>query len=115
MTLTLSAEIERVLTKAAAEQGRTPEELTEQAVREKYALPQAVGEFGPLGQAIRARVNAPPSDPLADLSPEEREQRRQEALARIHSGYFQSRLSSSEEFSARKAEEKAAEEKRWRK
>ncbi len=40
MTLTLSPEIERVLTKAAAEQGRTPEELTEQAVREKYALPQ---------------------------------------------------------------------------
>lgn len=36
MTLTLSPEIERVLTKAAAEQGRTPEELTEQAVREKY-------------------------------------------------------------------------------
>ena len=40
MTLTLSPEIERVLTKAAAEQGRTPEELTEQAVREKFARPQ---------------------------------------------------------------------------
>lgn len=39
MTLTLSPEIERLLTKAAAEQGRTPEELAEQTLREKYASP----------------------------------------------------------------------------
>lgn len=38
MTLTLSPEIMRVLTKAAEQQGRTPEELTEEAVREKYAV-----------------------------------------------------------------------------
>ena len=46
------------------------------------------------------------------LSPEEREARRQEALARIRSGYYQSSLSSSEEFMARKADEKALEDRR---
>lgn len=40
MTLTLSPEIMRVLTKAAEQQGRTPEELAEQTLREKYALPE---------------------------------------------------------------------------
>ena len=40
MTLTLSPEIERLLNKAAQQQGRTPEELAEQTLREKYALPR---------------------------------------------------------------------------
>lgn len=110
MTLTLSPEIERLLNRAAAEQGRTPEELAEEAVLEKFVRPQVVSEFGPLGQAMQAKMNTPKPNPLAGLTPEEREERRQETLARIRSGYFKSRLSSSEEFMARKAEEKALEE-----
>lgn len=113
MTLTLSPEIERILTRAATEQRRTTDELAEQAIREKYVRPQAVGEFGARGRELQALSNTPAPDRLAGLTPEERERRRQEALALIRSGYFKSRLSSSEEHSARKAEEKALEERRW--
>lgn len=115
MTLTLSPEIEQLLNKAAVEQGRTPEELIEEVVLEKFVRPRVVSGFGPLGQAMQTKVNTPKLNPLAGLTPEEREERRQEALARIHSGYFKSRLSSSEEFMARKAEEKMLEERHWRK
>jgi hypothetical protein len=113
MTLTLSPEIERVLTTAAAKRGETPDELAEQTLRIKFGLP--VGHVGPLGEKLRAQVNAALGMPPKELSAEEKEQRRQEALAFIRSGYFAERLSSSEEFSARKAEEKALEERRWHK
>ncbi len=38
MTITLSPETEKVLREAAARQGTTPDELAEQAVKEKYSL-----------------------------------------------------------------------------
>ena len=114
MTLTLSPEIEKALTEAAAQSGRTPDELAEETLRVKFALP--VGYVGPRGEELRAQVNAAKGMfAPKELSPEEKETRRQEALARIHSGYYASRLSSSEEFSARKAEEKALEERHWQK
>jgi hypothetical protein len=112
MTLTFSPEIERALTAEAAKLGKTPDELAEQTLRIKFGMP--VGHVGPLGEKLRAQVNAVQELPK-ELSAEEKEQRRQEALALIQSGYFRDRLSSSEEFSTRKQEEKALEEKRWHK
>ena len=111
MTLTLSPEIEKALTEASIKTGRTPDELAEETLRFKFGIP--VGHVGPRGEELRAQINAKTPAPKK-LTPEEKEQRRQEALARIHSGYFTDRLSSSEEFSARKAEEIALEERRWR-
>ncbi len=112
MTLTFSPEIERVLAEEAARRGTTPDELAEQALRIKFGMP--VGHVGPLGEKLRAQVNAALGmPPPKELSAEEKEQRRQEALARIHSGYYAERLSSSEEFAARKAEEISLEERRW--
>ena len=112
MTITLSPDIERVLTEEAARRQKTPDELVEETLRARFPVP--VGHVGPRGEELRAWMNAP--RPLAPvLTTEEREERRQEALARIRSGYYVTRLSSSEEFSARKAEEKALEERRWHK
>jgi hypothetical protein len=112
MTITLSPEIELVLTEEAARQGTTPEQTLENALRIQFSLP--VGQVGPWGEELRAWMNTPrPAEP--ELSAEEKESRRQEALARVRSGYYVDRLSSSEEHSARKAEEKAMEERRWRK
>ncbi len=112
MTLTLSPEIERALTEEAARRGTTPEQAAERILESGLAVP--VGHVGSRGEELRAQVNAARGMfAPQDLSPEEKEKRRQEALALIHSGYFQDNLSSSEEFSARKAEEKALEEKRW--
>ncbi len=88
MTLTLSPEIEKALTETAIKSGRLP-----------------VGQTGPRGLELRAQVNTKTPSP-AELTAEEKEQWRQEALSRIRSGYFAERLSSSEEFSVRKAEEK---------
>ncbi len=114
MTITLSPEIEKALTEAAVELGRTPDELAEEALRVRFAVP--IGHVGPRGEELRAQVNAARGMfTPQDLSPEEKEKRRQEALEQIHSGYYVSRLSSSEEFSARKAEEKALEERHWHK
>ncbi len=110
MTLTLSPEIEKALTETATKSGRKPDEVAEEALRIQLRLP--VGHVGPRGLELRAQINVKTPAP-AELTAEEKEQRRQEALARIRSGYFAERLSSSEEFSARKAEEKALEEKRW--
>ena len=113
MTLTLSPEIEQALTEAAVETGKTPDELAEETLRARFMVP--VGHIGPLGEELRVRVNAAGGMFTSeDVSSEDRENRRQEALARIHSGYYISRLSSSEEFSARKAEEKFLEERHWR-
>ena len=112
MTLTLSPEIERVLTETAAKSGRRPDELAEEALRIQLRLP--IGQAGPRGLELQAQVNAKRPAP-AELTTGEKELRRQEALALIKSGYFRDRLSSSEEFSARKAEEKALEERRWSK
>jgi hypothetical protein len=112
MTITLSPDVERALAKEAARRGTTPDELAEETLRVRFAVP--VGHVGPRGEELRAQINAPQA-PVPELSAEEKEARRQEALARIHSGYYVSRLSSSEEFSARKAEEKALEERRWHK
>ena len=112
MTLTLSPEIEKALTEAAVKTGRTPDELAEETLRLKFGVP--VGHVGPRGEELRAQINAKTPAPK-ELTPEEAEQRRQEALALIRSGYFRDRLSSSEEFSAQKAEEKALEERRWHK
>ncbi len=112
MTLTLSPEIEKALAEEAARQGTTPEQAADGILRARLAVP--VGHVGPHGEQLRAQVNAV-REVLVELSPEEKEQRRQEALALIRSGYFKSRLSSSEEFSARKEEEKALEERRWHK
>jgi len=110
MTLTLSPEIEKALTETAIKSGRRPDELAEEALRIQLRLP--VGQTGPRGLELRAQVNANTPAP-AEVTAEEKEQRRQEALARIRSGYFAERLSSSEEFSDRKTQEKALEEKRW--
>ena len=112
MTITLSPELERVLTQEAARREKTPDELAEEILRARFPVP--VGHVGPRGGALRAQVNAP-QPPAPTLTAEEKEERRQEALARIRSGYYVSRLSSSEEFSARKEEEKALEERRWHK
>ena len=112
MTITLSPDVKQALAEEAARQGTTPEQAAERILRARLAVP--VGHVGPRGEELRAQMNAPRT-PLPELSPEEKEARRQEALARIHSGYYISRLSSSEEFSARKAEEKALEERRWHK
>lgn len=119
MTLTLSPEIERLLNKAAQQQGRTPEELAEQTLREKYALPEESHEekkariqeiMGSMAYLGPSRIT---EDRAEEVAREEREERRQEALARIRSGYYQSRLSSTEDYMARKAEEKALEERHW--
>ena len=40
MTLTLSPEIEKALTAAAARQGTTPEQIVTEMVQEKFVLPQ---------------------------------------------------------------------------
>ncbi len=95
MTLTLSPEIERVLAAEADKLGRTPDEIAEQTLRIKFRIP--VGAVGPLGEKLRAQVNAGLEMPLPEeASAEEKEGRRQEALALIQSGYFRERLSSSE-------------------
>ena len=112
MILTLSPEIEKALTDAATKSGRKLNEVAEEALRIQLRLP--VGLVGPRGLELRAQVNAK-TPPLVEVTAEEKEQRRQEALARIRSGYFAERLSSSEEFSTRKAEEKALEERRLHK
>ena len=112
MTLTLTPEIEKALTEAAARQGTTPDALAEQALRIRFGIP--VGSVGPLGEGLKAQVNAAQT-PTPELSPEEKETRRQEALALVRSGYFRNKLSSSETFNARKAEEKALEERHWHK
>ena len=113
MTLTLSPEIEKALAEAAVETGKTPDELAEETLRARFKIP--LDHTGPLGEELRARVNAAKGMfSSEDISSEDMEKRRQEALARIHSGYYVSRLSSSEEFSARKAEEKFLEERHWR-
>jgi|GEM_PF-3018172 len=110
MTLTLSPEIEQALTETAVKSGRRPDELAEEALRIQLRLP--VGHVGQRGLELRTEVNA--NTPyLSEVTAEEKELRRQEALTRVRSGYFAERLSSSEEFSARKAQEKALEEKRW--
>lgn len=109
MTLTLSPEMEQVLAAEADKLGKTPDELAEQTLRIKFGVP--VGSVGPVGKKLRVQVNAAPVIPPKEPSVEEKEQRRQEALERIHSGYFAKRLSFSEEFSARKAAEKDLEEK----
>ena len=44
MTLTLSPEIEDVLTKAAARQGTTPDQIVTEMVQEKFALHQETPE-----------------------------------------------------------------------
>ena len=114
MTLTLSPEIEKALTEAAIGSGKTPEELAEEALRMRFGIP--VGHVGLRGEELRAKVNAARGIFASkELSPEEKDQQRQEALARIRSGYFRNTLSSSEAFNARKAEEKALEERRWQK
>lgn len=41
MTLTLSPEIEKALTVAAARQGTTPDQIVTEMVKEKFVLPQA--------------------------------------------------------------------------
>ena len=112
MTLTLSPEIETALTEAAVRQGTTPDALAEEALRMRLGIP--VGHVGPRGEELRAQVNAAQT-PIPELSAEETETRRQEALALVHSGYFRNRLSSSETFNARKAEEKALEQRHWQK
>ncbi len=112
MTLTLSPEIEKALTEAAARQGTTPDALAEQALRIRFGIP--IGHVGPRGEELQAQVNAAQAL-IPELSPEETERQRQEALALVRSGYFRNKLSSSETFNARKAEEKALEERHWHK
>ena len=112
MTLTLSPEIEKALTEAVARQGTTPDALAEQALRIRFGIP--VGSVGTLGEELKAQVNAAQT-PTPELSPEEKETRRQEALALVRSGYLRNKLSSSGTFNARKAEEKALEERHWHK
>ena len=46
MTLTLSPEIERAVTAAAARQGTTPEQIVTEMVQEKFVLPQDAVEEG---------------------------------------------------------------------
>ncbi len=112
MTLTLSPEVERALEEEASRRGMTPEQAADGILRARLAVP--VGHVGPRGEELRAQVNAVREPPL-ELSLEEKEKRRQEAIALIRSGYFAERLSSSEEFSARKEGEKTLEERRWHK
>lgn len=52
MTITLSPETEKVLREAAARQGTTPDELAEEAMKEKYGVPLETPE------ERRARIQA---------------------------------------------------------
>ncbi len=44
MTITLSPEIERALTEEAARRGTTPDELADEALKDKYGAPQETPE-----------------------------------------------------------------------
>ena len=78
MTPTLSPETEKVLTETAVKSGRRPDEWAEEALRIYLRLP--VGQTGPRGLELRAQVNTKTPSP-AELTAEEKEQRRQEALS----------------------------------
>lgn len=56
MTITLSPDIERVLTEEAARRQKTPDELAEEILRAR--LPVPVGHAGPRDEELWARVNA---------------------------------------------------------
>ncbi len=91
MTITLKPKTEQALQEAAARRGVTPDQLIEESL-----------QTGPLLELME------------DMNAEERERRRQEALARIKSGYYAKLLGSSEEFIVRKSKERALEEKHVR-
>ena len=61
MTLTLSQEIEEVLTKAAARQGTTPAQIVTDMVQEKFAVPEetpgkAIEEELTLAEALAGHI-----------------------------------------------------------
>jgi len=56
MTLTLSPEIEKVLTDAAAKQGRTPDELVEETLRTQYLSPNNASQHE--ADELSAKVKA---------------------------------------------------------
>lgn len=89
MTITLKPNIEQALREIAARRGVTPDQLIEERLQE-----------GPLS-ALREAMDA-----------EERERRRQEALALVESGYFAHLLGPSS-LMQDKTEERAREERRW--
>lgn len=88
MTITLKPETERAIEEAARRRGVTPDAVVEETMAR---------ELMPILH-----------EPDADAA--ERERRRQGAWSLIKSGYFARLLGSSDEFMARKAEEKALED-----
>jgi len=90
LTITLTPKTEQALREAAARRGVTPDQLIEESLQE-----------GPLS-ALREDMNA-----------EERERRRQEALALVESGHF-ARLLGPSSLMQDKSEERAREERRWK-
>lgn len=90
MTITLIPEVEGAVCEAARRQGTTPDQVANETL--KSLLPLA------------------PQEPVP--SEDERAKSKQEALARIQSGYYARRLSSSEDFEARKKDEIALQERR---
>jgi len=91
MTIALKPETERAIEEAARRRGVTPDTVVEETMaRELLPVP-----------------------PPQDLDAEERERRRQEALARIESGYYAELLGPSS-LTQDKAEERAREERRWK-
>ncbi len=56
MTLTLSPEIEKALTEAATQSGRTPDELAEETLRNRYLSPNHAAEQE--ADELQAKVKA---------------------------------------------------------
>lgn len=75
MTLTLSPEIERALTAAAARQGTTPEQIVTELVQNKFVLPQETSE------ERKARIYALMGS-MAHLGPSHIAEDRAEEIAR---------------------------------
>ena len=90
MILTLKPETERAIEEAARQRGTTPDAVVEETMaRELLPAPAQPGDA------------------------EERARRKQEAYARIKSGYY-ARLLGPSSYMGDKAEERTREERRWR-
>lgn len=91
MTITLIPEVESAVCEAARRQGTTPDQVANETLKSLL----------------------PPTPETLASEDEERERRKQEALARIQSGYY-ARLLGPSRLMQDKAEERAREERRWK-
>ena len=82
MTLTLSPEIEKVLTAAAARQGTTPDQIVTEMVQEKFAVPQETPEerkariYALMGSMAHLGPSRIAEDRAEEVAQEERRERK---------------------------------------